>query len=62
MSASAVERAVTLVDLGVSCLVVDTAHGHQRRMLEVLAKIREATQGRVPIVAGNVCTAEELVR
>ncbi|MCB9600232.1 MAG: GuaB1 family IMP dehydrogenase-related protein [Sandaracinus sp.] len=58
ISASAVERAVTLVDLGVSCLVVDTAHGHQRRMLEVLAKIREATQGRVPIVAGNVCTAE----
>ncbi len=58
ISSGAVERAVTLVDLGVSCLVVDTAHGHQRRTLEVLKGIRDATKGRVPIVAGNVCTAE----
>jgi IMP dehydrogenase len=58
ISSSAVDRAVALVELGVTCVVVDTAHGHQRRMLEVLAKVREATKGRVPIVAGNVCTAE----
>lgn len=58
ISSSAVDRAVALVELGVTCLVVDTAHGHQRRMLEVLAKIRAATKARVPIVAGNVCTAE----
>lgn len=50
------ERAAALVELGVACLVVDTAHGHQRRMLETLREVREVAGG-VPIVAGNVCTA-----
>ncbi len=29
-----------LVDMGIDCLVVDTAHGHQERMLEALAAVR----------------------
>ncbi|MCB9678705.1 MAG: GuaB1 family IMP dehydrogenase-related protein [Alphaproteobacteria bacterium] len=57
ISADAVERAVALAELGVSALVLDTAHGHQRRMLETIARVREALGGAVPIVAGNVCTA-----
>lgn len=47
-----------LVDLGVSAIVVDTAHGHQRRMLETLKAVSGVVRGRVPIVAGNVCTPE----
>jgi IMP dehydrogenase len=58
ISADAVRAASERVELGVSCLVIDTAHGHQRRMLEVIREVRAAVGRRVPIVAGNVCTAE----
>ena len=50
-------RAAELLDAGVDVLVVDTAHGHQRKMLEVLAAVR-SLQPDVPVVAGNVVTAE----
>jgi len=58
ISARAPELARHLIDLGVSALVLDTAHGHQRRMLETIAAVRAAVGAGVPIVAGNVCTAE----
>lgn len=56
ISQSSPERAAALVELGAQCIVVDTAHGHQRRMLEALPRVRDAVAGRAPIVAGNVCT------
>lgn len=46
-----------LLAAGADTLVVDTAHGHQRTMLEALAQVR-AADPRVPIVAGNVVTAD----
>jgi IMP dehydrogenase len=46
-----------LLDAGVDCLVVDTAHGHQDRMLGALAAIRTLAPS-VPVVAGNVVSAE----
>ena len=49
-------RAKALVAAEVDCLVVDTAHGHQDKMLEALAAVRAIDPG-VPIVAGNVVTA-----
>lgn len=49
-------RAAALVDAGVDVLVVDTAHGHQDRMLEAVAAVRAACPD-VPIAAGNVVTA-----
>ena len=48
-------RAKTLIDAGVDVLVVDTAHGHQKIMLDALARIRELDVS-VPLVAGNVVT------
>lgn len=56
ISSKAAERAKMLIEMGVDVLVLDTAHGHQARMLEVVAEIRSITE--LPIVAGNVCTAE----
>jgi IMP dehydrogenase len=50
-------KAGALVRAGVDVLVVDTAHGHQERMLSALRAVR-ATGLRVPIAAGNVVTAE----
>src|SRR5215475_11600051 len=50
-------RADKLLAAGVDVLVVDTAHGHQERMLDALRAIR-ALSPPVPVVAGNVVTAD----
>jgi IMP dehydrogenase len=50
-------RAKTLIDAGVDCLVIDTAHGHQKKMLEAIAAVRSVSSSIV-IVAGNVVTPE----
>ncbi|WP_214107752.1 GuaB1 family IMP dehydrogenase-related protein [Acrocarpospora catenulata] len=49
-------KAKELLDAGADVLVVDTAHGHQEKMLAALAAVRALSPG-VPIVAGNVVTA-----
>jgi len=49
-------KAAELLDAGVDCLVVDTAHGHQDRMLDALRAVRALSPG-VPVVAGNVVAA-----
>lgn len=51
------QRAKALLDTGIDVLVIDTAHGHQERMLEVLRTVKSLSPD-VPIVAGNVVTAE----
>ncbi len=58
ISSNAPKRAGALLEMGVDTIVLDTAHGHQRRMLEVLAETREALGEDAVICAGNVCTAE----
>jgi IMP dehydrogenase len=58
ISAQAAAAATRLVEMGVSAIVLDTAHGYQRRMLEALGEVRRAIGTKVPLVAGNVCTAE----
>src|SRR5699024_5345078 len=50
-------KAEALLAAGADTLVVDTAHGHQRKMLDALAQVR-AADPRVPVVAGNVVTAD----
>src|SRR3954453_17656344 len=49
-------KAEQLLAAGADTLVVDTAHGHQQRMLEALAAVR-ALSPSVPVVAGNVVSA-----
>jgi GMP reductase len=58
ISAGAAEAATKLAALGASAIVLDTAHGHQRRMIEAVREVRRALGAALPIVAGNVCTAE----
>ncbi len=50
-------KAKLLVEAGVDILVVDTAHGHQDRMMGALRAVRDAGPP-VPVAAGNVVTAE----
>jgi IMP dehydrogenase len=49
-------RALTLVEAGVDVLMVDTAHGHNRRVLEMVAKLRAEVGEAVDVVGGNVAT------
>lgn len=50
-------KARALVEAGVDVLVVDTAHGHQVKMLDAIKSIASLDL-RVPLVAGNVVSAE----
>ncbi|WP_436493762.1 GuaB1 family IMP dehydrogenase-related protein [Actinokineospora sp. HUAS TT18] len=50
-------KAAALLESGVDTLVVDTAHGHQEKMLLALEAVR-SVDPRVPVVAGNVVTPE----
>lgn len=50
-------RARALLAAGADLLVVDTAHGHQSKMMEALRAVR-SVKPHVPVVAGNVVTAE----
>ena len=55
VSGAAPAKAAALLAAGVDVLVLDTAHGHQDRMLETLRAVRELDP-QVPVVAGNVVT------
>jgi IMP dehydrogenase len=52
----AYKRARTLVDVGVDVLMVDTAHGHNRQVVEMVARLKRET--RVDVVGGNIATYE----
>jgi IMP dehydrogenase len=49
-------KAKVLLDAGADVLVVDTAHGHQDKMISALQAVRGLAPS-VPVVAGNVVTA-----
>jgi IMP dehydrogenase len=49
-------KADALLAAGVDLLVVDTAHGHQQRMIDALGAVR-SVRPQVPVVAGNVVSA-----
>ncbi|MDA8334482.1 MAG: IMP dehydrogenase [Peptococcaceae bacterium] len=58
------DRVAELVRVKVDIVVVDSAHGHQARVLETVAAIKRRFP-ELPVVAGNVATAEgtrDLVR
>lgn len=53
------ERAMALVEAGVDLLVVDTAHGHNRAVLEMVSKLKaEPFAKNVDVVGGNIATRE----
>jgi IMP dehydrogenase len=50
-------KAKLILDAGADLVVVDTAHGHQDKMLQALRAVRDLTPS-VPVIAGNVVTPE----
>jgi IMP dehydrogenase len=53
-------KARALLDAGIDLLVVDTAHGHQERMIEALRLVRKLDP-QVPVAAGNVVSPDGVV-
>jgi IMP dehydrogenase len=49
------KRARALIDAGVDVLMVDTAHGHNRQVLEMVARVKRDVPG-VEVVGGNIAT------
>ncbi|MCX7739447.1 MAG: IMP dehydrogenase, partial [Meiothermus sp.] len=51
-------RAQALVEAGADVLVLDSAHGHSKGVLEALRLLKQTYGDRVQVIAGNVATAE----
>ncbi|MCL2536053.1 MAG: IMP dehydrogenase, partial [Nocardiaceae bacterium] len=49
-------RAMALADAGVDVLIVDSAHGHSRGVLEMITKLKAEIGDRVQLIGGNVAT------
>jgi IMP dehydrogenase len=54
---SGFERSGRLIEAGVDLLVVDTAHGHSRAVLDAVKRVKRLSNA-VQVVAGNIATAE----
>ena len=51
------ERTERLIDAGCDLIVVDTAHGHSRHVLEAVSRIKKLSNS-VQVIAGNVATGD----
>ncbi|MDC7103087.1 IMP dehydrogenase [Corynebacterium falsenii] len=50
------KRAGALVDAGVDALVVDTAHAHNRGVLDMVSRVKKEFGDRVDVIGGNLAT------
>ncbi|UCH80355.1 MAG: IMP dehydrogenase [Nitrospiraceae bacterium] len=57
VGADAIKRAAALHKAGVDVLVVDTAHGHSKRVIDTVKNLRKKFPD-LELIAGNVATAE----
>ena len=52
------ERAAELINAEVDALIIDTAHGHSKGVIDTVKKLKKQYGGRVDIIAGNIATAD----
>ena len=57
VTGDSLERATALVKAGVDAIVIDTAHGHTKGVVEVLRKVKAAFP-QIDVVVGNIATGE----
>jgi IMP dehydrogenase len=50
------KRAMYLVDAGIDVVMVDTAHGHSNRVLDMVARLQKDVGHKIDVVGGNVAT------
>ena len=54
---SGYDRAIALMDAGVDAVVIDTAHGHSSKVIEIVKRLK-TDYPNSQIIAGNIATAE----
>jgi IMP dehydrogenase len=54
-------RAKSLIDSGVDIIVIDTAHGHSNKVINILSKIKKINLKK-PICVGNIATSEAALK
>ncbi|WP_183477405.1 IMP dehydrogenase [Mesonia hippocampi] len=57
VTADAVDRAEALINAGVDAIIIDTAHGHTKGVVQVLKTIKEKYKN-IDVVVGNIATPE----
>lgn len=57
VTADSMDRVAALVEAGVDAIVIDTAHGHSRGVIDVLRRVK-ATYPQIDVVVGNIATGE----
>ena len=53
-----VERVEAMMEAGLDVVVVDTAHGHSKNVLETVARIAKLRKNNLQIIAGNIATGD----
>lgn len=56
--ADATARATALLEAGVDLLIVDTAHGHSKGVIDAVAQVKGLAAGAADVIGGNIATAE----
>ena len=54
-------RTKSLIDSGVDLVVIDTAHGHSNKVINILSKIKKINLKK-PICVGNIATSEAAIK
>jgi IMP dehydrogenase len=54
-------RTKSILDAGVDLIVVDTAHGHSEKVIEILRRIKKI-RSKVPICVGNIASGEAALK
>ena len=52
-----IDRAKSLIANGCDLIVIDTAHGHSKKVLKILSKLKKL-ENSIPFCVGNIATAE----
>lgn len=55
--ADTIDRAQSLIEAGVDLIIVDTAHGHSRKVLDTVEEVKKLS-GNFRVIAGNIATAD----
>ena len=53
------ERVQSLVDAGVDAIIVDTAHGHSKGVIDTVKKLK--SEFKIDIIAGNIATEQAAI-
>ncbi len=57
VTSDSLDRAAALVEAGVDAIVIDTAHGHSKYVVEVLKQVK-AKFPQIDVIVGNIATGE----